>query len=232
MDGAVFCEASAQGVERFAHLHGEQLEFAVEFGIRDGEIFKRGDLVEDERALDLAEGGVALGGAQAVEVERAHLLLCHALLGERAEATVEACFDLLLDEGFGHGEGVFAGEGFKDPVLGRGLGLALLVGGEVLAELDFELVHGLVLAELPGKFIVHFGRVLVLDALDFDVIGDGLAGEAGFPEIGRVGDFELEFLAGFGAAQGVVEGRQGVFAADLKRYVLGGDGFAKRDRPQ
>ena len=145
-----------------------------------------------------------------------------------AKATVEAGVDLLLHEGFRYRE-VEAGDPVADHlVLGLVLeGRGLAVKGH-LAELGFEGVPGLEVAELRGEFIVALGEGLALDRLDGYVVADGLAGEFSFAEVGGVGDFEAHLLAGPGAAQSVVEGGQRVFAADLDKNVVAANGFGGR----
>ena len=59
----------------------------------------------------------------------------------------------------------------------------------------------LVVAQLLGKVVVQLGQRALLDGLDFDFVGHGLAGQLGLGVIGRIDDLGLQFLAGLGAAQ-------------------------------
>ena len=56
------------------------------------------DAVEDQRSLHLVHRLVALRGTQAVEVQRAHRISRHALLGEGTKTALQASIDLLLHE--------------------------------------------------------------------------------------------------------------------------------------
>ncbi len=73
---------------------------------------------------------------------------------------------------------------------------------------------------LLGELVVQFGHGAFLDGLDGDVVGDGLACELGLGVVGRIDDFGLQFLAGFGAAQDVGESLHRILAADLDQSVL------------
>ena len=102
-------------------------------------------------------------------------------------------------------------EGFADFLLG----LALLGGQQVLADAGFEGGEVFVVAEFVGEFVVQLGQVALLDGLDFEVVGDGLAGELGFGVVGGVDGFDLELLADLGAAESFGEGGEGFGAADF-----------------
>ena len=72
--------------------------------------------------------------------------------------------------------------------------------------LVLEIGIGLVVAEFLGEVVVQLGENALFDGLDFNVVGHGFAGELGFGVVGRIDHFELQLLAGLGAAQGVGEG--------------------------
>ena len=192
---------------------------------RDGYVFFTGDAVEEDVRFDFGDGAVTLGCAEAGEVELAHLFGLHSLCGEGAQATLEARVDLVLDERLGNREGETLGHRGEEMVLGFGFDAAALAGFEVIANALLEIGIALVVAELFGEIVVELGKNALLDGLDFDIVGDGFAGQLGLSVVRRIDDFELELLAGLGAAEGVSESLNRVFAADFDQRVFAADRF-------
>ncbi len=83
--------------------------------------------------FDLGHGAVPLGGAQAGEVQLAHLLGLHSLCRQRAQAALQARVDLLLHQRLGNRERELLSQRGKEPVLGFGFHAAPLAVGQVLA---------------------------------------------------------------------------------------------------
>ena len=82
------------------------------------------------------------------------------------------------------------------------------------------------MAKLLGEIVVQLRHGALLDGLDLDLIGHGFPGQLRFRIIGGVDDLGLQFLAGFGAAQGGGESLHSVFAAHFDQRVFTGN----RDR--
>ena len=151
--------------------------------------------------LHFGQGAVPLCGAQAGEVELAHLLGLHSLGRQGAQAAFQARVHLVLHQRLGNRESEPFGERGKEPVFGFSLHVAALAVGEVLANAGLELGIAFVMAELLGEVVVQLGQRALLDGLDFDVVGDCFAGELGLGIVGGINDLDLEFLAGLCAAQ-------------------------------
>ena len=151
--------------------------------------------------LDLGDGAVALGGAQAGKVQLAHLLGVHALRRQGAQAALQARVNLLLHQRLGNREGELLGQRGKQPVLGFAFNAAALAVGHVLANAVFQLGQSLVVAHFLGEVVVQLGHGALLDRLHRHVVGDRLAGQLGLGVIGGIDDLGLQFLPGFGAAQ-------------------------------
>ena len=107
-----------------------------------------GDAIQQDVRLHLGHGAVALGGAQAGEVQLAHLLGVHALGRQGAQAALQARVDLLLHQRLGHRKRVALSQRGEEPVLGLALHAAALAAGHVLADAGLQLRHALVLAQL------------------------------------------------------------------------------------
>ena len=67
----------------------------------------------------------------------------------------------------------------EEVVLGFGLDAAALAGFKVIANALLEIGVALVVAEFLGEVVVELGKNALLDGLDFDIVGDGFAGELG-----------------------------------------------------
>ena len=70
-------------------------------------------------------------------------------------------------------------------VLGFGFDAAALAGFEVIANALLEIGIAFVVAELFGKIVVELGKNALLDGLDFDIVGDGFAGQLGLSVVRR-----------------------------------------------
>ena len=222
---AIFGQSDFQGIKGFACLDRHYLQFLIQILVTDRNVFLTRNAIEEDIGFDFGHGAVTLGGTEACEIELAHLLGLHSLCGQGAQAALETNVNLVLDEGLGNGEGEALGHRGEEMVLGFGLDAATLAGLEIIANALLEIGVALVVAEFFGEVVVQLGKNALLDGLDFDIVSDGFAGELVLGVVRWIDDFELQLLTGLGAAKGVGEGLDGVFAANFDEGVFAPNRF-------
>src|ERR1700722_3474991 len=214
-----------QSVEWLARLQRENFQLAIYFCVRNLNFFLVRNAVKQQRTLHFIDGRIMLRLAQTVEVELAHVFRTHALLRQGAQTAIEAGIHLLLHERLRNGELILCDQCLDNFVPRLAFKLAFLVACKMILQLLLEVFDAFVFAELFGEFVGQLRLNLLLDGLDFDIVGDGFAGETALAEIFWIADFEFELLAGLRSAQRFIEGRQRVLAANFDHDIVTGNGL-------
>ena len=124
-----------------------------------------GNTIQQKRTLHLGRSRGPLCGAQAIEIEIAHVFCSHSLGGQRPQSPIQPDVDLLLHQRLRNGKLETIDQRVEQPEGGLALHPPLLIVGHVFAQLLLEVRQALVLPQLLGELVVQFRLDFLLDAL-------------------------------------------------------------------
>ena len=111
------------------------MQFTIDIFFRHVDILCVGNAVQQKRTLHLSRSGGPLCGAQAIEIEIAHVFRAHALGGQRPQSAIQPDVNLLLHQRLGNGKLETIDQRVEQPVGGFALHPPLLIVGHVFAQL-------------------------------------------------------------------------------------------------
>src|SRR5579884_1772858 len=216
---AVLLQLFARGGNRFALLARDALHFVVDLVLGRVNRLALGDLVEQQRRLDVTRGFYALRRFQLVPVQL-QLRYVDAARSPALNLVLQYALDLPFDVDFGDRKLVRLHQPVEQFFFGPALRRKLAFVENRFPYGVAQLFQRVVIAQIAGEIVVHFRQFLAADGLQPHAEAHRFSGQRLAVVIRRILDLELFLLVGRHAAQRFAELRQRFRIANVQRQLV------------